>query len=194
MNFAELLSIARTCRRWQAESGLEADALKQLAGLTRYCASASNRQALRYISISSKAAKEKIFSLITLGGAFSPEQRTRPSQQPGAYIIILGPEKMSDFGIMDVGIAAQSINLAAADMGLACCMVGAFNAVALKDFLPEDLRGELVPRLVLALGISAEDRRVVALPADGNCTYYRDENDVHCVPKREVADLVLGDL
>lgn len=54
--------------------------------------------------------------------------------------------------------------------------------------LPDYLR----PALVLALGYPAEQVQLVAMPESGAVEYYRDSNDVHCVPKRKLSDLIIG--
>ena len=45
--------------------------------------------------------------------------------------------------------------------------------------------------LVLALGKPKETVKVVPLKADGDVRYYRDENQVHYVPKRSLEDVLL---
>ena len=44
--------------------------------------------------------------------------------------------------------------------------------------------------LVLALGKPVEEVKIVDLPESGSTAYYRDENNVHYVPKRSVEDLI----
>ena len=53
--------------------------------------------------------------------------------------------------------------------------------------LPEGMQ----VRLVLALGEADEKRRIVERRSDGNLTYYRDENDEHCVPKITLDEAIL---
>lgn len=40
--------------------------------------------------------------------------------------------------------------------------------------------------------LAAEEIHLVDVPEDGNTNYYRDENDVHYVPKRTLADELLN--
>ncbi|MBQ5536956.1 MAG: hypothetical protein IIU02_03465, partial [Treponema sp.] len=49
----------------------------------------------------------------------------------------------------------------------------------------------LVPALVIALGKPAETVKLVDVGADGKTAYYRDENDVHFVPKRRLEDVLV---
>lgn len=90
---------------------------------------------------------------------------------------------------MDIGIAAQTINLGARTAGLACCMIGAYNRPAADAFLgvPEGMES----RLVLALGAPDEDCRLTGPNADGSLSYYNDEAGVHWVPKLPLTDVIM---
>lgn len=189
MTLTELIVTSRTCRRFQSAVGLTEGILTDLVNMARLSPSARNGQVLRYALVADPGARRELFGLITLGGAFKPEQRPTAAQQPGAYIVILGPEKLEGFALMDVGIAAQSVNLAANASGLACCMVGAFNKPALHKLL--DVPADLDAKLVLALGVPAEDRQIAPLGPDGDTAYFRDDHDVHWVPKRALDDIIV---
>ena len=189
MNLKDLVIRARTCRRFKGDRRLSSDTLAELVDYARLSASARNKQVLRFITVADVDTCEALNSLVVMGGSLTPEQRAGKHQHPGGFIVIAGPENMDDFAIMDVGIAAQSINLAACEAGLGCCMIGAVkkNEAAALLQLPE----ELSVRLVLALGEPDEVRRVVERRPDGSLTYYRDENDEHCVPKITLEESVI---
>ena len=74
--------------------------------------------------------------------------------------------------------------------GLGGCMIGNFQAGEVMEVLglPEEIR----PLLIVAFGKPAEEIHLVDVPEDGNTNYYRDENDVHYVPKRTLADELLN--
>jgi len=67
-------------------------------------------------------------------------------------------------------------------------MIGSFELAKLKETLalPENIE----PKLVIALGKPAETI-VLTEAKDGNVSYYRDENDVHYVPKRPLNEILL---
>lgn len=189
MKLKELITSARTCRRFKGEKHLSSETLAELVDHARLSASARNMQVIRFITVADRENCEHLNSLVVMGGALTPEQRATDRQHPGGFIVIAGPDKMDDFAMMDVGIAAQSINLAACEAGLACCMIGAVKkeeAAALLG-LPEGMQ----VRLVLALGEADEKRRIVERRSDGKLTYYRDENDEHCVPKITLDEAIL---
>lgn len=45
-------------------------------------------------------------------------------------------------------------------------------------------------QLVLALGVAGEQRRLAPMPDNGSFNYWRDEQDVHVVPKRALAEVI----
>ena len=189
MKLKELISRARTCRRFKGEHRLSSETLADLVDHARLSASARNHQVLRFITIADKDTCEALNALVVMGGSLTPEQRATVKQHPGGFIVIAGPEKMDDFALMDVGIAAQSINLAACEAGLACCMIGAVKKNEAAELLA--LPKELQVRLVLALGEPDEVRRLVERRSDGTLTYYRDENDEHRVPKISLDEAII---
>ena len=86
-----------------------------------------------------------------------------------------------------IHIADCNPYLRAAEMGLSGCMIGAFDREAAKSVLslPEGVE----PLLTVGLGKADEVRKIVPVK-DGVTKYYR-ENGVHCVPKRELSDIIL---
>ena len=78
--------------------------------------------------------------------------------------------------------------LSATEIGLGGCMIGSYDSKKVSTLLhiPEPL----TPRLILALG--KPDETVVLEDAkDGQLTYYRDDQNVHHVPKLGVEDMIL---
>lgn len=189
MDLKELVTKARTCRRFKGQSVLSTETLTSLIDYARLAASARNAQILRFVTISDAETRSAMDKLVVLGGALTPEQRATDAQRPGGYIVICGPENMDDFATMDVGIAAQTINLAACESGLRTCMIGAVkkDEAAQLIGLPDGLK----VKLVMALGVSDEEIRLVGRRDDGKLIYYRDENDVHCVPKITLEEAVI---
>lgn len=88
---------------------------------------------------------------------------------------------------MDTGIAAQTMMLGARNMGLGGCMIANLKKEAIKKAF--NLGEGVEPILALGLGEPDEIINIVDLEEDIN--YYRDGEDVHCVPKRSLDDLLL---
>ena len=110
-------------------------------------------------------------------------------ERPSAYIVILGDTKLHKSFGCDHGIAAQSIMLGATERGLGGCMIGSIDRPRLRQVLGIPERYEIL--LVLALGKPAETVVLEDVGPDGDIKYYRDEEDVHHVPKRTLGELIL---
>ena len=83
----------------------------------------------------------------------------------------------------------MTLLLSATEAGYGGCMIGAFN----PDTVGEKLRipEKYVPMLIVALGKPAETVFITNPKADGDVTYFRDSHNLHFVPKRLLADIVL---
>ncbi len=186
MDFHSLVQSARTCRRFKGGL-LPVSVLEHIVDCARLSPSARNAQQLRFALVCSEEKCSAMLGLVAFGGALRPEQKPTYAQRPRGYIVILGPSELSQFGVMDVGIAAQSMFLAANEAGLGCCMIGAFKRKETALLLGVE---ENEVKLVLAFGEPDEERRIAERRKDGSLTYYRDENDVHCVPKITLEEAV----
>jgi nitroreductase len=81
----------------------------------------------------------------------------------------------------------QSILLGAAEDGYGGCIIGSVNRKKVAELLKLPAHLEIL--WMVALGKPAE--KVMVEDADGeNIRYWRDENDIHHVPKRRLNDLI----
>ncbi|MGN0302129.1 MAG: nitroreductase family protein, partial [Anaerotardibacter sp.] len=87
----------------------------------------------------------------------------------------------------DAGIAAEAITLGAREMTYGGCMLTAFSKKGLVETL--SIPEHLDPIMVIALGKPTEDVRLVEV-ADGDIKYYRDEKEIHYVPKRSMEEIL----
>ena len=188
MKVKEQIIAARTCRYFRNES-LSAETLSALVDCAHLSPSARNQQPLRYALVNSEEAKKEFFTYMNMMGGRSAEERADEKRQPAGYIVLIAPKGLGDFGIMDIGIAAQSINLAARDAGLSCCMIGAFKKAEVNKFL--NLPDNMEAMLVMAVGAPDEDCRLCGPKADGTLAYFNDEAGVHWVPKLPLSDVIL---
>lgn len=90
----------------------------------------------------------------------------------------------------DDGITAQTMMLGAAEKGLGGCMIASFQRKEAAQVLGIDTERYSLD-LILALGKPKEKVVVVPLEKGGDVRYYRDENQVHYVPKRKLEDIIL---
>ncbi len=199
MDLKELVIQARTCRRFTQEE-MPLEVLTDFVDTARLAPSARNAQILRYAIIHEKNLRTKMEEAFVLGGALPPEQKPRRGiDSPTAYIVLLAPQEITHFGTMDIGIAAQTIQLRAAEQGYAACMVGSFKKDVVADilqkegvsFFDEESGAKLIPHLLLVLGRPGQEREIAPVKEDGKLTYYHDERGVNMVPKRPLDTVLL---
>ena len=87
-------------------------------------------------------------------------------------------------------IVSQTIMLSAVEKGYGGCMIGSCKRVEILEAVELDPQRYSLA-LVLALGKPKEEVRMVPVGEDGSTTYYRDENQVHYVPKRALEDILV---
>jgi nitroreductase len=191
-NFKDLVKSNRSCRRFDNSFALDTRTLTDLVELARYTASGANNQPLKYIISSSREQNDKIFSCLTWAAYLKDWKGPEPAEQPTGYIVILGDTTIANNFWCDHGIAAQTMLLGARAMGLAGCMFAAINIKKLKELL--EIGDHLEVKLVIALGKPVEAACIDDVEPGGDIRYFRDENQVHHVPKRKLEELILKTL
>lgn len=101
---------------------------------------------------------------------------------------MLHDTSIADNYFCDDGIAAQSILLGAVEEGFGGCMLVSVNRKKVREILNIDGKFEIIQ--LIALGRPAETV-VLEDIEDGDIKYWRDENDVHHVPKRSLDELII---
>jgi len=198
MNFKELVVKNRSYRGFDEEHRFTKEDLAELVDYARLAPSAKNTQAMKYFLAWEKELVDDLQPHTQWIGAWGepgvpndppiPFEGTRPT---GFIVMVQDCEindKLARFQ-KDIGIFAYAITLAAAERGLGCCMIGAFNAAEVKKVLKLDEK--YTPQLLIAIGKPAEEI-VLTEAVDGDVGYYRDENNVHYVPKRKLEELILN--
>jgi len=185
-----LISGNRSYRRFYQEEAVSLGTLKGLVNLARLSASGANLQPLKYILSNDPPKNAAIFSCLAWAGYLKDWPGPREGERPGAYIIILGDKGIAQNFGCDHGIAAQSILLGAREQGLGGCMIGSIQRERLRELL--HLPAYLEVLLVLALGRPKEQVVLEEVEAGGSIKYWRDAQGVHHVPKRRLADIILG--
>ncbi|MBP8959595.1 MAG: nitroreductase family protein [Bacteroidales bacterium] len=188
MDFSELVAKCRSYRRFNESVRIEYDFLKKLIGYARLSPSASNKQPLKFLLYNSPSDCDKIFPCTNWAGYLSDWHGPEPGERPTAYIIILGDTKISDFFGIDPGIAAQSIKLGATEAGFGGCMIASIEKKQLRSELQIPEQYEIL--LIIALGKPVE-KVVIEDIKNNDVKYWRDENEIHHVPKRTIDELIL---
>ena len=190
MKFKELVYKTRSYRRFKEQFEIDRETLVELVDLARHSASGANRQPLKYFLSCDPVTNAKIFPTTRWAGYLTGWGGPEPGERPSAYIVILGDKRITDSFGVDHGIAAQSIMLGAVERDLGGCMIGSVQRIKLQHEL--NLPDHLQILLVLALGKPDEKVVIETVPEDGDIRYWRDEEDVHHVPKRSLDSLILG--
>ena len=187
-----LKDLIRRCRSYRIFDGslsLEREDLLKLVGLARDCPSAANRQPLKFFLSWKKETNEALFPMLKWAGYLKDWDGPGEGERPSAYIVIAGDTEIAENFWCDHGIASIAILLGAVEMGYGGCIIGAFDKNGLRSRFKISERFDLL--LVLALGRPVERVVLEKIPPDGDIRYWRDEEGVHHVPKRDIEDMAV---
>lgn len=184
-----LLKADRSVRRFDESRAVDPHQLRELVGLTRYCASGRNLQPLRYRIVSDREECAALFPALAWAGYYTDWAGPAEGERPVAYIVQCLDTSLTTNPMCDEGLNLQAITLGATALGLGGCIIKAFKREMVEKAL--GLPAHLEPRYVLALGYPVEKVRIVDLGSDGDYRYYRDGDDTQCVPKRSLDELLV---
>lgn len=180
----------RSYRRFHEDAIVSEETLRSLIDLARYCPSAANRQPLRYLLSCDAARNALIFPVLSWAKYLQGWNGPAAGERPAAYIVMLGDTRLTATFDTDLGIAAQTIMLGAAEQGLGGCMIHSIDRDRLRKALEIPVVYEIL--LVLALGKPKETVVLEQVKEDGSIRYWRDTDGVHHVPKRPLEELIIG--
>lgn len=184
----DLILKNRSYRRFYQSEKIEIVQLREWIDLARNSASGRNMQSLKYILCNDAELNSKIFDQLAWAGYLPDWPGPIEGERPAAYIVMLNDTSISTNYLCDDGIATQSILLGATEAGFGACIIYSVNRSKLREILNLDEQYEIIQ--VLALG---KPKEIVVLEdvKNGNIKYYRDENEVHHVPKRSLDDIII---
>jgi nitroreductase len=185
----ELILKNRSYRRFYQEKAVEINTLRELVNLARLSPSGRNVQALKYILSNKEEENNKIFEHIYWAGYYKDWDGPEEGEKPSAYIVIVKDNSLGVSMAQDQGIAVQSILLGAVEKGLGGCIIGNIDKEKLSQKLKLDEKYEIA--LVLALGHPKEEVVIEEINENGDFKYWRDEKEVHHVPKRTLDEVIL---
>jgi nitroreductase len=184
----ELILKNRSYRRFYQSERISKSQLIDWVDLARYSASARNAQSLKYILSTDESLNAEIFEQLAWAGYLSYWNGPEEGERPSAYIVMLHDTLISGNYLCDDGIAAQSILLGATEAGFGGCIIHSVNRNKLKEILKLTDQFEIIQ--VLALG-KPKETVVLEEIKDGDFKYWRDENQVHHVPKRSLDEIII---
>lgn len=188
----DLLKSSRSTRGYDESRKISREELVQLVDCARYAPSTMNMQPLRYRLVCEPDEVAKVQALTKWAGALKGVHLPHEGHCPPAFLVICHDTQIAAAGpgfVRDVGIVSQTIALSARVMGLGGCILGAFSADAVKEALGLD--AHLLPMLIVAIGKPDETIVLTEAEKGESVAYYRDENDVHYVPKRRLEDVLI---
>lgn len=186
----ELVKRTRSYRRFYQDVKIEQGTLRGLVDLARMSASGGNLQPLKYILCNDPEMNALIFAQLAWAGYLKDWPGPEEGERPSAYVVVLHDSRISKSPGCDHGIACQNILIGATEKGLGGCMIATIRKKELRETLniPEYL--EIL--LVVALGKPKETVVLTEVGPDGDIKYWRNEQQVHHVPKRKLDDIILG--
>ena len=190
--FKDLVLANRSYRGFDEDHKFSKEDLMDLVDYARLMPSGKNSQPFKYFLAWEDEIVAAIQPHTKWAGILAELNLPREGSRPTGFIVVLQDlniEKSIQAPQKDVGIVASAITLAAAEKELGCCMIGSFSASGLKKTL--NLNENLAPVFVIALGKPTEKIILKDINADESIAYYRDDNDVHYVPKRRLEDIIV---
>lgn len=188
-DFRELVLKTRSYRRFDQSQAISLETVEGLVDLIRQVASGSNKQPLKYILVADAETNAKLFALTRWAGALPDWPGPAEGKRPTAYVVVLTDTSIRKDAATDMGIAAQTLVLGAMAQGYGACMLGAIDRPGIRALF--DIPERYDVSLVVAMGVPGETVVLEPVGEDGETDYYRDENDVHHVPKRSLDEVVL---
>ena len=186
----DLILKNRSYRRFDQNAPISKDTLVEWVNLARCSASGANKQPLKFHLSADAETNALIFPHLGWAGYLADWDGPEEGEQPTAYITILNDSQIAASAGVDHGIAAQSILLGAVEQGFGGCMIASVRdreELAGKLGIPEHLK------IILVLAIGKPVEEVVLDPVkEGDIMYWRDENQVHHVPKRGLDEIIIN--
>jgi len=152
MEFFDAVRTRRSVRRY-SDRPVESDKVEALFEAVRQSPSWSNRQCPRFVLVRGEEDRKRLSELSYVEAMMAPMgYKANPSQKALAQAPVVvvacaapsdsGQVRGQDYYLVDTGIAAQTMMLAANALGLSTVFVGIFDEQGVKELLsiPEDAR------------------------------------------------------
>jgi len=188
MDICTALRKRRTVRSFKNEP-ISKDKLIKMIDCARLSPSGANLQSLKYMIITEEDVRKKLFPFIAYAG-YTPEWNPEFSESPTAFIAVFNDTKIRPNGDMaqcDCGIAMMSITLAAYEMGIDSCLLGAIKREEIVKVLGTDESYTLL--YLVGLGVSNQENSY--FDSNEDVKYIMNEEKNFLVPKRPLEEVLL---
>lgn len=186
----DLVVKSRSYRRFYEERPISMEQMEELIDLGRLSPSGGNNQYIKYVAVCDREKNEAVFDCLAWAGYLKEWDGPQKGERPAGYIILLRDKTINANLSVDEGISAQSIFLGATEMGFGGCFLMNVQRGKLADVLGLD-QERFAISMVIALGVPKEEVVLTEIGEDGDIEYYRDENQVHYVPKRSHEEVLV---
>ncbi len=189
----DIVKANRSYRAYDQSRYITTEELESFVEMARLCPSSVNGQPLKYYLVN-ESKEVAVVQKMTKWAKALPELSLPPEGKcPTAFIVIcqdltLG-ESLARYQ-KDIGIVAQTMLLGAVEIGLGGCMIGNFNAGEVSKTL--GLKENIAPVLIVAFGKPDETIILEDIEVGESNNYYRDEENIHHVPKRKLSDIIIA--
>jgi nitroreductase len=190
MSFPELVAKTRSYHRFDEQQDISTETLRELVEYARHTMSGANLQPLRYALVNDRELNAKVFEQTKWAAYLTDWPGPREGERPAAYVLVLRDTEVKNLTAQtDAGAALQSMKLGAMEEGIGGCVIASMEREALRSILGIPERYELL--YLLALGVPVETVVIEETAAEGEIKYYRDQQQVHHVPKRPLSELIV---
>jgi nitroreductase len=149
--FSELIQGRYSVRGYRPDP-VEEDKLQQVLEAARWAPTAGNRQRFQLIVVHTEGREEELRRIYDRDWFVQPPLVICACRYP------MDPaRKRKDYTDVDIGIVVDHLILAAAELGLGTCWIGAFDPIAAREVL--GLPDEVEPVVFTTLGYPADPGR-----------------------------------
>lgn len=183
MDVLEAIKKRRSIRKFK-QIPVKSEDIMTIIDAGRLAAFGANRQPLKFKVIENETAKE-IYPY-TKWAAYLKEWSPLENERPLCYIAVLGDRNIKTTFETEAGAAISNMMLAAVELNLATCWLGALDREKIKEAIKTDY--DIV--YLLAVGYPDQQSEIVDIKND-DVKYYQDENGVIKVPKRTLDEVMV---
>lgn len=184
MDVIQAIKERRTIRRFK-QIPLEKTTIAKLIDAGRMASCGANMQRVRYIVVQERELLENIFAHTAWGGAVRPKRNpVLGVSSPMAFLVLTSSKGDAS---VDAASAITNIQLAAWELGIGCCWIGAYKKEPVDALLGLD--GDVKSIFLVALGVPDECPEAEDITLEEDQKYYLDDNDKLHVPKYTVESI-----
>ena len=185
---SEFIRKNRSYRRFHQDVAIAESDLRDMVNNARLTPSGRNSQTLRYVLSNTPEMNALIFPTLSWAGYLTGWGGPSEGERPSAYIVILNDDTISKTYFCDHGIASLAILMTAVEKDFGGCIIASVKYDDLREALHIPEQYSIVQ--VIVLGKPAETVVIEPVTND-NIKYWRDEQSVHHVPKRNLDDIIM---